>query len=311
MTEFKTAKYNCFTLNNYTEDDVQTIKTKWKCKYCVIGYEIAPNTGTPHLQGYVEWTYDKSFNTLKRLHPHIHWEKRRGSAAEASNYCKKGNSFWESGELSNSRQGERVDLDELKSEILDGRSVEDIALENPILYHQYGRTLNKLEDIALRKKFRTWTTECHWFFGGTACGKSKEAFENYNPDTHYVWKRDNGWQDGYTGQETVIIDDFRGEIPYGELLNLCDCYPYTLRRRNREPVPFLAKKIIITAPKNPYETYCNLSAKDSIEQLIRRCTIFHFDENKIKSKWSKGNTKLSTVATLVAPITDHEEGYEI
>lgn len=291
MTEFKTAKANCFTLNNYTEEDVQTIQKKWKYKYIVIGFEIGKENNTPHLQGYVEWTCDKKFSTLKKLHSSIHWEKRRGSAAEASTYCKKEGKFWEDGVISKPEQGKRNDLDEIKEEILNGRSVEDIALENPNLYHQYGRTLNKLEDIALRKKFRTWMTECIWYFGETGCGKSKLAFENFNPDTHYVWARDNGWQDGYTGQEIVIIDDFRGEITYGELLNLIDMYPYRLKRRNREPVPFLAKKIIITSPKNPVDTYCNLAIKDSISQLLRRTQVVHLEKNGRLSKWSIGNTE--------------------
>ena len=33
---------------------------------------------------------------------------------------------------------------------------DEIVCEDPEQYHQYGRTLHKLEDIALRKKHRTW-----------------------------------------------------------------------------------------------------------------------------------------------------------
>jgi hypothetical protein len=59
------------------------------------------------------------------------------------------------------KQGERTDLNVLRDEILAGKSVQEIALENPDGFHQYGRTLKKLETIALRRKFRTWTTKVY------------------------------------------------------------------------------------------------------------------------------------------------------
>jgi hypothetical protein len=87
------------------------------------------------------------------------------------------------------------------------------------MYHQYGRTLHKIEDIVLRTKYRSWMTTCTWYYGPTATGKSHRAFEGFNPITDYVWADDNGWQDGYTGQPRVIINDFRGDIiKYNELL---------------------------------------------------------------------------------------------
>ena len=51
----ETQKVNyCFTYNNYTEPGEAALKT-WlaeNCKYAVYGHEVAPSTGTPHLQGY-------------------------------------------------------------------------------------------------------------------------------------------------------------------------------------------------------------------------------------------------------------------
>ena len=46
----------CFTINDYSEEDIQEMKmfgTEY-CTYIVFGKEIAPSTGTPHLQGYAE-----------------------------------------------------------------------------------------------------------------------------------------------------------------------------------------------------------------------------------------------------------------
>jgi len=42
----------CFTLNNYKAID-EAILRQLDSKYLIYGYETAPETGTPHLQGYV------------------------------------------------------------------------------------------------------------------------------------------------------------------------------------------------------------------------------------------------------------------
>jgi hypothetical protein len=211
----------------------------------------------------------------------------RGNIDQNCDYCSKDGKVTELG--TKPKQGYRNDLDAVKDAILEQKlSVDDICVKNPYLYHQSGRTLSKLEDIALRKKFRTWMTEGIWYYGPTGVGKSHKAFEGFSPDTHYVMPNDGGWCDGYTGQGTIIINEFRGNIAYEELLELIDWTPKTLRRRGREPVPLLAKKIIITSSLHPTEVYNNLSQSDSLEQLLRRIKLV-----KMEQKWLEGNTEAS------------------
>ena len=52
----------------------------------------------------------------------------------------------------------------------------------------YGRTLNFIEDLKMRKLHRSQMTEGIWIFGKTGCGKSHYAFKDFNSDSHYVWK---------------------------------------------------------------------------------------------------------------------------
>ncbi len=92
------------------------------------------------------------------------------------------------------KQGKRVDLDSLKCAIVGGETtVDEVVMDNPMMYHKYGRTLNKIEDIALRQRSRDWMTEGVWYFGPTGVGKSHRAFEGYTPETHYVYPNDGGW----------------------------------------------------------------------------------------------------------------------
>jgi len=58
-----------FTWNNYTSEEVQTLEqvTSDKVDYIVFGFEIAPSTGTPHLQGYAEFSKLMSLKQAKEI----------------------------------------------------------------------------------------------------------------------------------------------------------------------------------------------------------------------------------------------------
>lgn len=87
-----TMRNVCFTINNYSTTKLQGLIDKCTEKgylYC-IGEEIAPQTGTPHLQGYIEFKTPRRFATVKRiLGSDAHIEKRRGTKQQAIDYCKK------------------------------------------------------------------------------------------------------------------------------------------------------------------------------------------------------------------------------
>lgn len=50
------ARRWAFTWNNYTENDVNRLRElpNTSIDYLIFGFEKAPDTGTPHLQGYLE-----------------------------------------------------------------------------------------------------------------------------------------------------------------------------------------------------------------------------------------------------------------
>lgn len=263
------SKRFCFTINNYSDDDINRLKN---CGYSFItfGKEIGEN-GTPHLQGYIEFKSSKRFSTLKKFLPRAHIESAKASSEDNISYCGKDGDIFTDG--TPKKQGCRTDLNKIKDEIINGKKLDDITMEEPTIFHQYGRTLSKIEDLVMRRKFRTEMTTCDWLYGPTGTGKSHAAFKDFTPDTHYVWKSDNGWQDGYAQQPTVLINDFRGEIPYNELLQMIDKWPYYVKRRGREPMPFTSKHIIITSSLPPDAIYHRRLEEDSLEQLNRRINL--------------------------------------
>lgn len=277
ITTPKDDRYHsfCFTLFD-SHYNLFNLVGPWR--YIVAGREICPKSKNQHYQCYIYFAQKLSFNNLKKkLLNHLgkatHIEAAFKDFETNFDYCTKDNDFYEWGEKP--RQGARVDLIAIKDNLLNGSTnCEKIRAEDPHLYHMYGRTLEKLEDDYMRKQFRTETTTAEWLYGKTGVGKSHYAFANYHPDTHYLVCDDNGWWDNYKGQDIVIINEFRGEIKFKMLLELCDKYPYCVKRRGRPPLPFVSKHIIITSCAPPEEIYNNaLSINDNIDQLHRRITV--------------------------------------
>lgn len=209
----------------------------------------------------------------------VHLEVQRGTHEQAVEYCQKEGDWEEHGVRP--RPGRRTDLEELATSIQDGSSsVSEILMENPMAYHQYGRTLIALQDAANRSRRRDQMTQGYWFWGSTGTGKTSEVVrrEGTDPDkVYWLPVEDKGWWDGYDGQEVVVIDDFRGQLPYSQLLRLCDWTPMMVSQRCKAPAPFLAKRLYVTAPQPPEDTYPNLSQRDSMDQLRRRFEIREFN----------------------------------
>ena len=83
------SKRWCFTLNNYTPEDISSITyiIKYRCSLGIIGCEVGAE-GTPHLQGYFE------FNKKSRPkgifgNERIHFEKCKGNRNANIEYCSK------------------------------------------------------------------------------------------------------------------------------------------------------------------------------------------------------------------------------
>jgi hypothetical protein len=285
-------KSRWFTVTNWNLNcDYKKLVDNGQIRYIGFGLETCPTTKKMHHQAFVYFhnpkaVGKKSLNKIGSLFgdKHSHVEVLRGAISENEAYCSKEGTLSEFGDKPS--QGKRGDLEETKTEILEkGLTVDEIAVADPHMFHMYGRTLERIETIALRKKFRNWMTEGIWYWGPTGVGKSHRAFADFNPATHYVKNLNEDFWNGYKGQPIVIMNEFRGQVSFSELLDLVDKYPKNVKWKCTEGVPFLARKLIITSSKEPYDIYYNaLSEDESIEQLKRRFTII-----KCEQKYSEGN----------------------
>lgn len=110
------------------------------------------------------------------------------------------------------------------------------------------------------------------FIGSTGTGKSREAWTRYpnaypkDPCTKY-------WC-GYTQEEEVIIDEFRGQIGISHILRWFDRYPVTVEVKGGACV-FRAKRIIVTSNLPVNMWYPELD-EATLDALKRRISVRNF-----------------------------------
>lgn len=262
----KTRGY-AFTLNNYTEEEVQSLlQPNEAVAYICFGKETAPDTGTPHLQGYIYLHNPRGLKGVKKIiGSRAHLEPAQGTPEQNVKYCSKGGDFYSLGDIP--KQGKRTDISHVRDMVLkEGVSMLEIA-EQTSSY----QCLRYAEGL---QKYRRPPDQCvkdvRWYYGPTGTGKSKTAFEEAGND-YWVSNRDGKWYDGYWGQKVAIFDDLRGDFcPLHTLLRLTDRYPYRVEIKGGS-IWFNPKVIIITSTYYPQMCYAHVP--ESIDQLMRRITL--------------------------------------
>lgn len=251
------------------------------CEYAIYCFEIGKENNRPHSHWYIKFRNARAFKPIQKIFSSSNIKPREKTVKNCIDYIKKDGNFTERGEPP--KQGERKDLQALADDILAGRTTCGEILNNEAYtYHSYGRTLEKIEDAYLRSTKRTVATRGLWLYGGTGVGKSSRAF-NEHEDAYWksVASKEVGWWDGYRGERTVVIDEFRGEIPFSFMLRLMDRYPLWVSRRCREPFPFTSEKILVTSRYHPRHVYKD-QTNEEMKQLYRRCDIIKLMKDSIK-----------------------------
>lgn len=84
------SKRWCFTLNNYTKEECSSIVPvlSHMCDAYIVGKEVG-ESGTPHLQGYLEFKVKRRPLGVFTFTNRIKWLKAKGTGIENSEYCSK------------------------------------------------------------------------------------------------------------------------------------------------------------------------------------------------------------------------------
>lgn len=263
----KPNRWYCFTINNPTDIDIEQLNTFCTyCTYLTYGREKGENQNTPHLQGYFELPNPQRFTWVKKRITRAHIEIKKGSRSQARDYCHKEDPRpFEYGTWKADKQGMRNDLINVKRKIDEGVSEEQIAEENFTTWCRNYRALDRYR--MLKGKKLCTEKKVIWLYGRTGVGKSKRAYDMY---PNAFWKSPGTkWFDGYTGEKTVVLDDFRESwFSWSYMLRLLDRYPLTVETKGGS-VPWVPTTIVITSPFHPEDVYDTPEEK---QQLLRRIT---------------------------------------
>ena len=264
------SRYWCFTINNPKDDIVFLPK---HMTYLVYQYEIAPETGTRHIQGFVVHNKVVRMTAIKKFYPTAHIERMRGSSTEASDYCKKidsrepGTEFHEFGKCPLG-SGQRTDLQAICDSINENKSC--VEFKYTATYVRNKRNIDQL--VAESQPDRTFKPEVHWIYGSSGTGKTRYVYDFAVENHLTVWPGnkcyDTFWN-GYDNQDIVLMDDFRYDhCEFTKLLEYLDRYPCNVdvkggfRKLN-------SKYIMIVSNNSPKEVY-KFNVDEEMKQLCRR-----------------------------------------
>lgn len=264
MSDDKRYRAWVITINNYTEEDVEGLENYFKtCVYAIYGKEIAPTTGTPHLQAYAYSRNALTCKSLSKKLPRARLAPAKGSAEDNQIYCSKAKDYKEFGTLP--QQGKRTDLDEIKDVVKSTGKMSEVVL----VAKSYQSVKMAEQLLKYHEPVRTWEPEVKWYYGETGTGKTQTALKEFNYDC-YMCMDNAKWFEGYDAHENVIIDDMRTNFTsYNNLLKLLGGAPYRVETKGGSR-QFLARRIIITSCYTPEEIYDMYNIKEPYEQLKRR-----------------------------------------
>lgn len=230
-----------FTHNNYEDTELQD---NLKCRYMVYGKEIAPTTGTPHLQGFCIFESALTLSAARKKLPGCD-VRVADYPQEAADYCKKDGDVTERGKapISKREQGEmEIDRYERAYEMAKEGNLEDIPKD--ILIRHHG-ALNKIKESNQQKPLPLTELSNVWYHGPPGSGKTRKAHADH-PDAYL--KGLTKWWNGYTDQEVVIIDDMDPchRVLTQEMKEWCHHYPFPAEFKGGEKC-IRPKSIIVTS----------------------------------------------------------------
>lgn len=188
-----------FTINNYTQEDIDScrsaIENNWGCNYICFGFEIGPECGTPHIQGYLQTDHRMRCSTVNRnLGNRARLARARGSLEQNEVYTSK-ETEWESYGIPRTAKRERSkeSFTDLICALEAGGSARELALRFPELHVKHYSNISKLREVfGSDRSFSAfygpfpWATpagfeafcdwrRCLWLCGPSGIGKTQFA----------------------------------------------------------------------------------------------------------------------------------------
>ena len=263
-----------FTVNNpkQTEQEFYDyLRTLNNLMYFTFQRECG-ESGTEHFQGYIEFESPKKFSTMrnalseKSIGVQAHIEMRNGTKKDAHDYAKKIGKYadkadtkigqsYEYGEISLvEERGKRTDLYAIIQLLEEGATLDEIRVNFPTQYLMYKRKISEYYQDIQESKMRGTrrNVEVYYIYGKTGTGKTSYVLNKYGDRNVYIMSdypvgySDKEKFDGYNGEDVILFDEFRSDIPLKRMLRYLDVYYTELPSRYNYKVACYTKVYIVS-----------------------------------------------------------------
>lgn len=232
-------------------------------EYLIAGEEICPKTGRTHWQSFIYFKNPRSWKSVEKLLKPRNFRimSKKATAKDNEKYCKKDKKIIiEYGECPS--QGKRVDLEEIREELAEGKKTEaEIAEMDFQKWCMYRKAFSEYR--MLKEPKRDWVTEVIYLWGDSGSGKTRRAVE----DGAKILQYKEPFVMGYDGEDVVCFDDVdENTFDRHFLIQATDRYAIDCMikggKRNWKP-----RKIYFTSNFPPWQIY-----PFNIKEMDRRYT---------------------------------------
>lgn len=282
----KNAKSQCwtYTLNNYDQEPGPSYPIPDSmCLYHIFTKETCPTTGTPHLQGYVEFKVRKALlPTLKRINKKIRWAVAKGTAQANYDYIVGENGLQEPtytfgtplpDKVERMARGSERSQEMWTSYLEHARNGEFDKIPSQI-YIRYRKAFREERIAAISVRIYTTTSDDlniknMFIYGPTGTGKSLTPRMLISPDELYI-KSPDKWWDEYNGEPYIIIDDIKpGALTDHQWKTWLDIYPFKAEYKGGY-LTIRPRAFIITSNYTPFNVFGDRSDESSLFACMQR-----------------------------------------
>lgn len=264
----------CFTWNNYPAD-YRTALDAVDCRYVCAGEEVAPNTGTPHLQGYVYFRTLKSLGQVRGILNGCHLSAAAGNSSQNRLYCGKlrpeddepNAVFYERGDIPLT-SAEKGDLERARYErawtLAKAGDIETVDADIRVRLYS---SLRRIEKDFMPSVARLEAPCGVWIYGLAGSGKSRSVLDAY-PDLYP--KPRNQWWDGYQREPVVCIDDVdKYDVRLGGMLKIwTDAYPFIGEAKGTS-LKIRPEKVFVTSQYRIEDIWEDQETRDALNRRFR------------------------------------------
>lgn len=253
-----------------------------ECQAIIFEHEIGEQ-GTPHLQGYMEFTKRVRMNQIKgyECFARAHLEIARGSRKDNYQYCSKTGIHiveWHDPYLDTTAEGQENQWDRIKGMIRQHCAYDEIRDLYPETALRFESGLRKWIHESNLEELQEYDGDLKiknkWLWGPPGVGKSRHCWDMQGTKFN---KPCNKWWDGYKGEEVVIIEDMdptKAQMLAHHMKIWGDRYPFTAEIKGGATAITPCYRLMVTSNYSPEQCFQNT---EDLEAIRRRFTIEHWD----------------------------------